>query len=722
MGQPSVTIYVDYKGTPHTFIGLDDGNGKKDYYGFAPATAGAAHGAGKVGIGLATHAQGDPSNSAAGFIDDVGWSKPIPITSAQYQIILDAKEEWRQSNHTYDFASLLGGENCTDFVNAMMKAGGVDYPGRSEGFQPINLIPSNERTTLWTVDAQGNRTMSDVLRDPLNTPGTPAYEFKQAHPEMFAPQPSQTGTQDLNSSDMRWNADGSYTEDIAWHGSSVGDVERIHVTSDGHVSHIIETDGASDNADYGTRTTTYDTQGRTDWIDVRRDDGTRDTTHYDQNSTQAWSRVESRFDAQGREDYANVFVDDGSRTFHDYDQTNARGDRTSQTHVDAQGRTDWTYVIQDDGSVDSTDYDQANERGDSTWRTHVDAQGRTDWTYATLDDGGHDWTDYDQTGARGDSIWQNRTDAQGREDWRYVTLDDGGNEWTDFDQTGARGDSSVQSRTDAWGRQDWVNIVQDDGSRDWTDHDQDGSQGWSRVESHFDAWGREAHATMYQDDGSRDWHDYDQDGSQGWSALISHFDASGREAHANLYMDDGSRNWVDYDEDGSQAWSRVESRFDASGREDEATMFFDDGRRRRDDYDQDGSQYWSRVEQEFDAFGRETTANIFHDNGARTLVDYSSAPGYRLVSRYNAQGYLILKEEATAWLPGGPLPVPLPPAVGPLPAMPFYASPSAAPHNPFISPAFPFPSQPSWSIPAVDDDPYPDAYVEVGALTPSGDW
>lgn len=27
MGTPSVTVYLDYKGTMHTFIKLDDGNG-----------------------------------------------------------------------------------------------------------------------------------------------------------------------------------------------------------------------------------------------------------------------------------------------------------------------------------------------------------------------------------------------------------------------------------------------------------------------------------------------------------------------------------------------------------------------------------------------------------------------------------------------------------------------------------------------------------------------
>lgn len=626
MGQPSVTIYVDYKGTPHTFIGIDDGNGKRDYYGFAPMTPGAAHGLGKVGSGLATHAQGDSSNSAAGFIDDVGWSKSISITSDQYQSIVNAKEDWRQSNHTYDFASLVGGENCTDFVNAMLDAGGVDYPGRSNGFQPINLIPSNERSALWTVDAQGNRTMSDVLRDPLNVPGTPAHEFKQAHPEMFTPRPGQPGAQDASSSDIHWNADGSYTEDVAWNGSSAGDAEQVHVAPDGHVSQIIETDGAGNNADYNTRTTTYDAQDRMDWVDLLRDNGTRDWTDYDQNSTQPWSRVESHFDAQGREDYATVSMDDGSWSFYDYDQTGARGDRTwqtyfdpqgrtdwtyvtqddgstdwtdydqtnvrgdrmSQTHIDAQGRTDWTYVTLDDGSVDVADYDQTNVRGDRLSQTHVDAQGRTDWAYVTLDDGSHDWTDYDQTNVRGDSIWQNRTDAQGREDWRYVTVDDGGHEWTDFDQNNERGDSIWQNRTDAWGREDWANITMDDGSRNWYDYDQDGSQGWSLVQSRFDAWGREDYATVFVDDGSRNWYDYDQDGSQGWSRVESRFDVQGREAFATVAMDDGNYSVTDYDETGSQNWRDVVSHYSPSGQLLETHVDWDNGTFRNSLYEPDG--------------------------------------------------------------------------------------------------------------------------------------
>ncbi|MDR6535979.1 hypothetical protein J2739_001749 [Variovorax soli] len=92
--------------------------------------------------------------------------------------------------------------------------------------------------------------------------------------------------------------------------------------------------------------------------------------------------------------------------------------------------------------------------------------------------------------------------------------------------------------------------------------------------------------------------------------------------------------------------------------------------------------------------------------------------GYEVLPRFNAQGLLILKE-SFAYLPGGPLPGPLP-GGGPLPASPFYIPANPAPLNPFMTPAFPF--QTPSSLPAIDDDPYPNAYVDVGPLEPSWDW
>ena len=478
-----------------------------------------------------------------------------------------------------------------------------------------------------------------------------------------------------------YNSDGSF-----------GDETVTQYLANGQAWRVSETDGARDNADYSTRITTYDAQGRIDSTDLRRDDGARDWTDYDQSNAQPWSRVESHFDAQGREDYARTFIDDGTWNFYDYDQTHARGDRTWLTHFDAQGRTDWSHVTQDDGSVDVTDHDQTNVRGDRTWHTHLDAQGRTDWTSVTQDDGSHDWTDYDQTNERGDRTWQTHTDAQGHTDWTYVTLDAGGHDWTDYDQANERGDSIWQNRTDAWGREDWANVTLDDGSRNWYDYDQDGTQPWSRVRSRFDAWGREDYADMAMDDGSRDRYDYDQEGVRGWARAMSHFDAWGREDYADMSMDDGTRDRYDYDQDGTQGWTRVMSHFDAWGREDEATVFMDNMRRTRYDYDQDNTKPWSRVEQYFNAAGYEASANVFNDDGSRTLIEYLD-PGVRLVTTFNAAGLQMYREAIVDNAHHLPAPPPS-----------FYGRPVESPFPPAYHDPF---------------DPYPNADVEVGPLAPA---
>ena len=40
MGAPSITVYVDMKGTPHAFFELKDASGATEYYGFAPSRSG----------------------------------------------------------------------------------------------------------------------------------------------------------------------------------------------------------------------------------------------------------------------------------------------------------------------------------------------------------------------------------------------------------------------------------------------------------------------------------------------------------------------------------------------------------------------------------------------------------------------------------------------------------------------------------------------------------
>ncbi|MET3495106.1 hypothetical protein [Variovorax boronicumulans] len=541
MGQPSITIYVDNVGTPHTFLGLNDGNGGVQYFGFAPSSAGSPHGPGNVGSGLATHAQGDPKNERAGYIDDVGWSKTVPITGVQYEAMKNAVAEWDRTGHTYDGIAKFGGENCTTFVQFVARAGNLTEINTSRTALPINLIPADERRGLFTTDADGRRSPADALKDPLHTPGTPAYEFKQSHPELFQPAtPGDQGTKDQSTSQLRENPDGSFTEIVTQtEGSSSGDSQTTEYSSTGEVIQTTEIDGAQDNADYSTRFTAFDKQGQPDFTDFYRDDGTRDRSDNDQGGSQDWVHADSHYDAQGREDWRSVTMDDGSKVW--------------------------------------TDFDQNNERGDRIWENRVDARGREDWRSVTMDDGSKVWTDFDQNNERGDRIWENRVDARGREDWASVTMDNGTRNWTDYDQDSSQGWSRVESLFDAQGREDNANMFMDDGRRNWFDYDQDGSKNWTRVESHFDAQGREDNANMFMDDGSRNWFDYDQDGSQVWTRVESHFDAQGREDYAKVYHDNGIRTEINYDQDNTQSWEKMVTTFTAWGQEYETDVIYDPG-------------------------------------------------------------------------------------------------------------------------------------------------
>ncbi|SEF32674.1 hypothetical protein SAMN03159371_06066 [Variovorax sp. NFACC28] len=99
MGQPSFTVCVDNVGTPYACIGLDDGSGAVSYYGFAFSTNAllGTHGPGKVSA-------------------------------------------WREANHVYSLGAILGGENCTTFVQAVARAGGITGIATSGVVHPVSLV------------------------------------------------------------------------------------------------------------------------------------------------------------------------------------------------------------------------------------------------------------------------------------------------------------------------------------------------------------------------------------------------------------------------------------------------------------------------------------------------------------------------------------------------------------------------------------------------------
>ena len=470
-----------------------------------------------------------------------------------------------------------------------------------------------------------------------------------------------------------YNADGSVANSSV--AVTLGDGDE-HVTvfdASGRTLWTTEIDGAFDDADYAWRTTAYDAQGRVDFTQTHRDDGSRNDWDNDQDGTQGWKSSDVHFDAQGRRDWQRVIEDDDSVVWIDADQADERGSSIWSSHTDAQGRQDWQRVIQDDGSVDWIDFDQADERGNSIWSSHTDAQGREDWQRAVKDDGSVDWTDFDQAGEFDHRVWSNHSDTQGREDWRDVVLDDGGRDFTDFDQTNVRGDRVVTTRYDIRGLEDWRDATLDDGSRDWSDFDQTNVRADSVVASHFDAQGREDWRNAVMDDGRRDWTDFDQDGSQGWNRAESHYDAQGREDYSDFFMDDGRRNSFDHDQDGSHAWSRFDAGFDASGHLDASTRYFDDG---------------SRLSIDYDHFGA----------GVNEMLGYNAQGQLNLIAR---EYHGIVLTSGGRWNP----------AYGDgLHVVTVINANTGALSTPIQSPA---------PISVPDPDPWPNAHAEVGPMTPA---
>ena len=460
MGQPSFTVYVDNVGTPHAFIKLDDGNGHINYYGFAPSTPGDAHGPGTVGESLTTHARGDVNNSKAGYIDDAGWSKTIAIDSSKFDAMMKAVDAWDKANHTYNGLATFGGENCTTFVQAVAKAGGITEIVTSRASLPINLIPTDERRGLFKTDADGQRSLIDAMKNPMNTPGTPASEFKKANPELFKAGPNPKT--DATNSDLKQNKDGSFTEVIKLPN---GDSQINAYAANGAVTGSTQTDGAKNDSDYASRTTVYDAQGRDDWRSTIYDDGTRGRIDFDQKSEREDKTVETLTDAQGRLDWERLIRDDGASHFKDHDQKGERGDRLWETFIDAQGRIDSERVTQDSGAIYVADYDQKGERADRLWETFIDAQGRIDSERVTRDFGAIYVADHDQKAERSDRLWETFIDAQGRIDQETVHNDDGSRTEINYDQDNTQPWDKLITTYTIFGR-DTTDVVYDPGVTD----------------------------------------------------------------------------------------------------------------------------------------------------------------------------------------------------------------------------------------------------------------
>ena len=162
-------------------------------------------GSGTVGRDITTHAQGDPNNQFAGYIDDVAWGKTIPVNQAQFDAMTAKIEDWNTTKPDYN----VFGTNCTAFVRDVLSAGDASYPGITFGPNPFSLIPVGEQGALFTTDSNGQRVLSDAVRNPSATMGTPAFEdAQQRNAKPADPKPA---SQDPVSYDEHQNPDGSWT-------------------------------------------------------------------------------------------------------------------------------------------------------------------------------------------------------------------------------------------------------------------------------------------------------------------------------------------------------------------------------------------------------------------------------------------------------------------------------------------------------------------------------
>jgi len=393
----------------------------------------------------------------------------------------------------------------------------------------------------------------------------------------------------------------TFTEEVGPDGTYISNAtynngDQITTVDTGLTCRVTQTDSAHNHADYASRTTTYDTQGRQESIDVMMDDGSRSTTQYDPSGAESWSVIGTHFDAQGRNDATNVYVDDGSLGVYAYDVNNSQSWGTILTHYDALGRNDSVNHWMDDGSSGVYQNDVSGAQSWAVIGTHYDAQGRNDATNHWMDDG---------------SLGVYAIDVNGSQSW-----------------------STIMTHYDALGRNDAVNHWMDDGSSGVYQYDVSGAQSWSAIGTHYDAQGRNDATNHWMDDGSLGVYAYDVNNSQSWSTIMTHYDALGRNDSTNHWMDDGSHGLYQHDVGNTGSWSVINTHYDAQGREDWANVLMDDGRRTTVEHDQDGSQSWSRIESQFGANGRAEHATTYYDDGSRVVVghDYYKFGEHQVVS------------------------------------------------------------------------------------------
>jgi len=174
----SIQVFVDLGGSdgiPHVFVGITDNGGGLQYYGYAPVHT-SPFGPGRVSTGL-TPPAGRQANDIAGHMDQVCWGSPnYPVLDSNFSAMQSVIATWTSNPGDYVFM----GHNCGNFVAAVLKGSGINYPMAGFTNHPVCFIPWADKYKFFT-DRYGNPApggnANGLALHPDQYQGTPAYNY-----------------------------------------------------------------------------------------------------------------------------------------------------------------------------------------------------------------------------------------------------------------------------------------------------------------------------------------------------------------------------------------------------------------------------------------------------------------------------------------------------------------------------------------------------------------
>jgi Ca2+-binding RTX toxin-like protein len=254
----------------------------------------------------------------------------------------------------------------------------------------------------------------------------------------------------------------------------------------------------------------------------------------------AWATRTEIYDALWRADVTIVVYDDGSRETTDYDEANSVNWVAFFTREDALLRTAETVLFFDDGVRDVTNFDADDSLFWERFVTRQDTLLRTTETLLIHDDGVRDTTNIDADDSFFWDSFVTRRDTLGRATETLLIHDDDVRDTTNIDADDSFFWDSFVTRRDALGQATETLLIHDDGVRDTTNIDAEDSVFWSSFVTRRDALGRTADTLLIYDDGRRDSTDYDEANAHDWANVVFRYDPSLVLQQTITTYDDGS--------------------------------------------------------------------------------------------------------------------------------------------------------------------------------------